>query len=497
MFEQYGFTVIAILVLYLLVLLGIGLWGSRESKSMAGYYVAGKKLSGWVIAFSYNATGESAWLLLGLTGMGYMVGIHAFWIVLGEVLGVALSWTLVALPFKEYTNRYDSITVPDYLEARFRDSQHIIRLLSAVIIFTMVTTYTAAQLTASGKAFSSFLGTSYTAGVLIGAAVILYYTTVGGFKAVAYSDLLQGVLMFSGLLVLPIVGITASGGWRSLMSQLQSMDPNLLKPMGEFGFSPRGVISAISFLAIGFAFLGVPQILTRFISARNRGEIVRASLVAVICIIVFNTGAVLAGMAGRSLFPGLQDQETILPRMSLELFPTIFTGIFLVIVLAAIMSTADSLLLLASSAVIRDVVQKIFQPELSERHLSFYGKLTTVVIGAGALVLAVGEVRMIFWFVLFAWSGLASAFTPVILCSLFWRRTTRAGAVAGMAGGFLSTVIWVLLFKEQFYGLYEMIPGFGMGFLLIVVVSLCTKEPEGAAQELEQVQARLRESRPL
>jgi len=207
--QPYNLTIISVLICYLGILLAIGFWGRRDSTTLAGYYVADKNLPSWVIAFSSNATGESAWLLLGLTGMGYLVGVHALWIVLGEVLGVALSWTLVALPFKEYTDRYHSITVPDYLESRFRDTRNWIRLVSVVIIFSMVTTYTAAQLTASGKAFSSFLGTSYLTGVLTGAVVILFYTTVGGFKAVAYSDLLQGVLMFAGLLVLPIVGIAA------------------------------------------------------------------------------------------------------------------------------------------------------------------------------------------------------------------------------------------------------------------------------------------------
>jgi sodium/proline symporter len=480
-------TIVAVLIAYLLILLAIGVWSSRESKSMAGYYVAGKKLPSWVIAFSSNSTGESAWLLLGLTGMGYLVGIHALWIVLGEVLGVTIGWVLVALPFKEFTDRYDSITVPDYLEARFRDSRHVIRLVSVVIIFSMVMAYTAAQLTASGKAFSSFLGTSYAVGVLIGAAVILYYTTVGGFKAVAYNDLLNGSLMFLGLLVLPIVGIAAAGGWMPLMANLRSADPDLLKPMGEFGWSITGVASAVSFLGIGLAFLGAPQLLTRFISARSRGEIVRGSLLAVICIIVFDTGAVFAGMAGRSLFPGLADHETILPTMSAELFPAIFTGIFLVIVLAAIMSTVDSLLILASSAVVRDVVQKVFRPNMDERRLSLYGKLTTVVIGVGALAFAIGEVRMIFWFILFAWSGLASAFAPVVLCSLFWKGTTRAGAVAGMIAGFLTAVLWVVLVKERFYDLYEMLPGFFMGFAVTIGVSLFTRAPDGAAEEVESV----------
>ena len=480
-------TILVVLVIYLLVLLAIGVWGGKESKSVAGYFVAGKKLPSWVIAFSSNSTGESGWLLLGLTGMGYLVGIHALWVVMGEVLGVALGWVLVASRFKSYTDRYDAITVPDYLEARFRDTTHLIRLVSVVIIFSMVTVYTAAQFTAAGKAFSAFLGISYTTGALVGAAVILYYTTVGGFKAVAYSDLLQGVLMFLGLLVLPIVGITAAGGWMAMISGLRSIDQNLLNPMGSFGVSVTGVVSALSFLGIGLAFLGAPQLLTRFIAAKGRKEIVSGGLLAVICIIVFDIGAVFAGMAGRVLFPGLADYETIMPIMSSELFSPVFTGIFLVIVLAAIMSTVDSLLILVSSAVIRDVVQKIFQPHITEQRLSLYGKLTTIVIGVLALVTALGEVRMIFWFVLFAWSGLASAFAPEILCSLFWKRTTRTGAVAGMIGGFLTAVIWVLVFKERFYDLYEMLPGFLVGFAVTIIVSLMTEPPEGVDEEFEAV----------
>ncbi|MFQ5704663.1 MAG: sodium/proline symporter [Gemmatimonadales bacterium] len=484
-------TVIVVLVVYAAVLLAIGVWGGRGSDNVAGYYVAGKRLPSWVIAFSSNSTGESAWLLLGLTGMGYAVGIHALWIVLGEVLGVTLGWVLVALPFKEYTDRYDSITVPDYLETRFRDTRHVLRIVSTVIIFSMVTAYTAAQLSASGKAFGSFLGTSYQLGVVIGAAIILFYTTVGGFKAVAYSDLLQGVLMFGGLLILPIVGIVAAGGWTELMRQLHFQDPNLLLPMGSFGMSMRGIASAVGFVGIGLAFLGAPQLLVRFISARDRKQIVDASRIAVVCIIVFDVGAVFSGMAGRALFPGLVDSETILPTMSTNLFPSIFTGIFMVVVLAAIMSTVDSLLILASSAVVRDVLQKIFHPNISERQFSLWGKVTTVVIGLSALALAYGQARMIFWFVLFAWSGLASAFAPPVLCSLFWKRTTRAGAVAGMIAGFLTTVTWVLFFKERFYDLYEMLPGFFAGFAVTIGVSLFTTPPEGAEEEFLSVRAAL------
>ncbi|GIW52508.1 MAG: sodium:proline symporter [Gemmatimonadales bacterium] len=483
-----------VLGLYCLILLGIGLLGRRSTGSVAGYYVADKRLPSWVIAFSNNATGESAWLLLGLTGMGYAVGIHALWVVLGEVLGVTLGWTLVASRFKEYTDRYGAITVPDYLEARFRDTKHVFQLMGLVIIVSMVAAYTAAQFTAMGKAFGSFAGTSYGAGVLIGAAIILFYTTVGGFQAVAYSDVLQGVLMFLALLVLPIVGFSAAGGWSATFETLQRVDPALLRPMGTAGLSLSGVLGALGFVAVGFAFLGAPQLLVRWISARDRGEIVQGSLIAVICIIVFDLGAVFAGIAGRALFPGLPDQETILPTMAAELFPSVFTGIFLVVVLAASMSTVDSLLILASSSVARDVVQKIWRPDISDKTVALIGKGVTAVIGAVAVWFALEEVRLIFWFVLFAWSGLASAFTPVVLCSLFWKRTTRAGAIAGMAAGFLTAVIWTVAFKERFFDLYEMIPGFAAGFGATVLVSLLTRPPEGAGAELESVARAVEES---
>lgn len=479
--------VIVLLALYGVALFAIGIWGGRESSSVAGYYVAGKKLPAWVIAFSTNATGESAWLLLGLTGMGYAVGIHALWVVLGEVLGVTLGWVFVALPFKAYTDRYGSITVPDYLEARFRDTRNVFRMIGLLVILTMVVAYTAAQFTAMGKAFGSFAGTTYTAGVFIGAAIILFYTSVGGFKAVAYSDLLQGLLMFFGLLILPFVAFAAAGGWTAVMDRLRAQDPALLAPMGTLGLTVPGVISALGFVAVGLAFLGAPQLLTRWISARDRRDIVHGGPIAVVCIIVFDLGAVFGGIAGRALFPGLADPETILPVLSATLFPAIFMGLYLVIVLAASMSTVDSLLILVSSSVARDVIQKMFRPDLSDRRIALIGKLSTVVIGVAGLIFALGQVRVIFWFVLFAWSGLASAFTPVVLCSLFWKRTTRAGAILGMIAGFAVAVLWVIAFKDRFYGLYEMIPGFAAGFAVTIGVSLFTTPPEGAAQEFDEV----------
>ena len=484
-------TVVAVLIAYLLLLLGFGLWGRRTSGSLAGYYTAEKKLPSWVIAFSSNATGESGWLLLGLTGMGYLVGIQALWVTFGEVMGVALGWIFVARPFKAYTDRYGSITVPDFLEERFGDRKQRLRVMSAAIILAMVVTYMAAQYVAAGKAFHSFLGISYVEGVLLGVAITLFYTTLGGFKAVAYTDVVQGVLMAGGLLLLAVTGIVQAGGWIPLMEQLGTIDPGLLRPLGDDGVSVAGVLSALSFAAIGLAFLGVPQLLVRFMAARDEDEIVSGGVIAVICMLLFDFGAVFAGMAGRVLFPGLPDPETVMPRMSTELFPALITGLFVVVVLGAIMSTIDSLLILASSAIVRDIIQKTLYPTIPEGRLATWGKIATVLLGMGAVPFAIAEVQVIFWFVLFAWSGLATAFTPVILCSLFWKRTTLAGALAGMAGGFTTTVVWVLWFKSLFYDLYEMLPGFLVGLLLTIGVSLLTRPPRGAAQEFDAIHAQI------
>jgi sodium/proline symporter len=482
--------ILAVLAAYGVVLLAIGLWSRRDSATVAGYYAANKQLPAWVIAFSTNATGESAWLLLGLTGMGYAVGLHALWIAVGEVLGVALGWLLVAPRFKAATDAYESITVPDYLTARFRDRRHAFRWIGLVVMLTMVTAYTAAQLTAMGKAFDAFLGTTYVTGTLIGLGFILFYTTVGGFKAVAYSDLVQGLLMFGGLLVMPFIGVAAAGGWPSVTASLQAQDPALLAPMGAAGWTLPGVVSAAGFVAVGLAFLGAPQLLVRWISARGQREIRRGGWIAIACMVVFDLGAIVTGIAGRALLPGLADAETVLPAMAHALLPTLFVGLYLVIVLAASMSTVDSLLILVSSSIARDIVQNVFGPAMTERRIARIGQASTVAIGLAALLFAMGEVRLIFWFVLFAWSGLASAFTPVVLLALFWRRTTRAGAIAGMIAGFVTAVLWVVFLKPYTYDLYEMIPGFLAGAGATVAVSLWTRADPDAVREFDRITGR-------
>ncbi len=464
-------TVILVFAAYLVVLIALALWSRREARTLDGYFIAGKTLPSWVVAFSTNATGESGWLLLGLTGMGYAVGASAFWVVVGEVLGIALAWILVARRLKRLGDATGSLTVPDVLAARFNDTRHLLRGISVLIILTMVGAYVAAQMVATGKAFSSFVDIDYSAAVIVGGIVITAYTFVGGYKAVAYTDVVQGILMLAGLIFVPAVAIVTAGGWDNVANTLRDIDPGLLSLWGSQTDTGFAWVAIVSFLAIGLPFLGVPQLMVRFISARSEGDLVRASVISVTVILLFDVGAVTAGMAGRALFPGLEDPETIFPLLSRELFPPLVTGLIMVIVLAAIMSTVDSLLLLASSALVRDFLQQIVGTTKSGEQLAGYGKFVTLILGAVGITIALVEAPLIFWFVLFAWSGLGAAFGPVILCALFYRRTTLAGAVAGMLGGFLTTVIWVLAFKARAHGLYEMIPGFAVGLLLTLVVS--------------------------
>ncbi len=282
--------------------------------------------------------------------------------------------------------------------------------------------------------------------------------------------------MLLGLIFMPAVAIYAAGGWSGVSHALQLQDPGLLSMWGPAGPGIPALVGVISFLAIGIPFLGVPQLMVRFMSARSEQSLVPAMGISIFVILCFDLGAVLTGMAGRALFPGLADPETILPVMASAMLSPVLTGIFMVIVLAAIMSTIDSLLLLASSAVVRDFLQKIRGSGKSDQTLTAYGKWVTLLIGAGGIFFALRETPLIFWFILFAWSGLGAAFGPVLLCALWYPPTNLKGAIAGMLGGFLTTMVWVLVFKSMFHDLYEIIPGFIVGLILTVVVSELSAE---------------------
>ena len=463
--------ILTVFIIYLAILVGLALWSRGETHTMSGYFIAGKNLPPWVVAFSTNATGESGWLLLGLTGMGYAAGAQAFWVVAGEVIGIALAWLLLSRRIKRLSDESDSITVPDVLAARFDDRAHILRKLSVLIILVMVGAYVAAQMVATGKAFDGFTELNYSAGVIVGAVIIILYTLVGGYKAVAWTDLIQGILMLLGLIVVPVIAIDAAGGWSAVTSNLLEQDAGLLTPWGPDGKSTTAMVGIISFLAVGLPFMGVPQLMVRFMSARSEKSLVPAMGISITVILLFDLGAVLTGMAGRALYPGLEDPESILPVISTSLLHPVLGGIMMVVVLAAIMSTVDSLLIMASSAVVRDYWQKILGSSLSDRALAHRGKLVTLIIGILGVAFALHQTPLLFWFVLFAWSGLGAAFGPVLLCAMWYPKTNLAGAIAGMLGGFITTVAWVLWLKPHFYDLLEVIPGFIVGLILTVAIS--------------------------
>lgn len=499
---------IVVLVLYLLALAAIGVVASRRVDDIGDYFVGGKKLGYWLVSFSSRATGESGWLLLGLTGMGYLIGAQALWIVMGEMFGVTVCWVFMTQRFKVLTDRYDSITIPDYLESRFGDVGHALRVISAVVLAVFVTAYVSAQFNAAGKAFEGFLDIPYHYGVVLGLVVVGFYSVAGGFVAVAWSDLLQGVLMLVGLVVVPIAGVVAIGGFGPLGAQLDAIDPDLLSIFGAGGASAKNLVAALGSFAVGWAYLGAPQLFVRFISIKDTKEIPPGTLVAVLYTALVGLGAVLTGMCGRVLLPSLADAELVLPELSEALLPTFAVGFLVAIVLAAIMSTADSLLVLAASALVRDLWQKVFSPKTPDAALTKLSRVATIVLAVVALGFALTDSRVVYFFVLFAWAGIGSAFCPVILLSLFWKRLTRAGSIAAMITGFVVTIVWKLA-PATWLGLgglvaalgpadkapgdvlaadlvYEMIPAFVLATVVAVVVSLLTTAPANAARDLDE-----------
>ena len=498
-------------VLYLLVLLVIGAVASRRMHGAKDYFAAGKGLGFLSVAFSARATGESAWLLIGLTGMGAAVGAQAFWVVVGEVLGVGGAWLLMCRRFKRLTDRYDSITIPDYLEDRFRDDGHRLRILSAVALVVFVTIYVSAQIDATGKAFESFLGWDYFFGIGVGFAVVLTYIMAGGFLAVVWSDVFQGSLMFVGLVGLPIVGLVLLGGPAEMSARLSAIDPDLLSLAGPGGWSLTAVLGIIPLALIGLGFLGSPQIFVRFLALKDEAQISKGAFVAITFTVLSDSGAVLIGMVGRALLtkPGEsvdavlgQGGEGVLPMLVEHALPVLLVGLFVAIVLSAIMSTVDSLLVLAGSAVVRDVHQKVLHPELPDEVLVPISRRATFVLALVALIIAVSVAwlvpsRTVFWFVIFGWSGISATFCPTMILSLYWSKMTARGAMAAMLVGFVS----VPLFKfgaphlpvvgSFFAQLGELPPAFFLSGLAAILVSL-TDRP--GRERLRETASELRDA---
>ncbi len=440
-----------VLALYFAILLGIGYFASKRVSNISDYFVGGKKLGYWIAALSARSTGESGWLLIGVTGMGAMMGVSALWIVVGEVIGVWLSWQYMARKFKRMTDEYGSITIPDFLVSHFKSTTHTIRIVAATALSLFVVIYVSAQIDITGKTFESFLGLDYYTGIAIGFGIVVMYIFSGGFLAVAWSDFFQGSLMFVGLLLLPVVAYFSLSGDVSIIEGLRSIDPWLLDIWGPGGLTLMNFVAVLGLLSIGIGFMGSPQVYVRFIAIKNEAEIEKGKWVALFYTLLTDTSAVAIGILGRYMLTEAGENpemilgnaaEDVLALVLGQVMPTLIIGIYIAAVLSAVMSTVDSLLVVASSAVTRDFYQQILHPDVDEKKLMGLSKKVTLILailalGVALAVSVLSPTRTVFWFVIFGWSGIAATFCPVIILSIFWNDYTEKGAIATMVTGFL------------------------------------------------------------
>ncbi|MEQ9298064.1 MAG: sodium/proline symporter [Cyclobacteriaceae bacterium] len=484
-------TKIIVLAVYVGILFLIGILASRRVKSMSDYYVGGKKMGFWAVAFSARATGESGWLLIGLTGMGAMAGYSAYWVVLGELLGVFLSWQFMAKRFKRRSDEYKAITIPDYLESHFKSSTHTLRIISAAALVIFVIIYVASQMDVTGIAFESMLNIDYRIGALIGFAIVLVYIFIGGFVAAVWSDMFQGILMFFGLVLLPIVVWFSMDHGAGVTAGLNAIDPTLTQLMGRSDDVVMNLFTILGFSMIGLGFLGSPQVYVRFMSIKSETEIDKGKWVALLFTLLTDAAAVTIGILARIYFTKEgQDPEAILgtggedvlSMITNEFLPTILVAVFIAIVLSAIMSTIDSLLILASSAITRDFYQKILRPDLKDKDLTKLSRAVTVGMALAALGIAIMLYnlypdRQIFWIMIFGWSGIAATFCPVIILSLFWKDYSEKGAMASMITGFSSVIIFKFVVADMesvgayFQELDVLAPSFALAMIVGYIVS--------------------------
>lgn len=467
---------------YLIVLLVCGITASRLMKKLDDFLLAGRRLGPLSAAISERASGESAWFLLGLPGAAYAAGFNEFWSVIGIALGILTSWSLIAFHLRKQSEQLGALTLPDYFESRFVDSPWILRrtlrVLSMVIIILFYTGYVAAQFVGGGKILNATFGVDPTWGIVIGALVVMLYTMLGGFLAVVWTDVLQGLMMAAVAFILPIVGIVKLGGPARLVEGLSPMGGDFLtmnagKTGGAFVF---GVM--LGGLSWGLGYLGQPHLLSRYMAIKNAFEVRRGTLIAMVWTLIAYWGAPLIGIvAVASLGIGIEDPETVMPLLARDLLPGWIAGLMIAGAVAAMMSTADSQLIVVTSSLVEDVYVRLVRPRESGARLVLLSRLATVAASLVALALAIGSEDLIFDMVAYAWSGLGSSFGPPLLLSLRWKRTTGYGALAGMLSGTVSNILWknVSALGE---GLDLKLATFLISFILTIVVSLLTPPRE-------------------
>ena len=466
-------------VLYLAVMIGIGLYYSRKQKSLSQYILGDRSLGPWLTSLSAEASDMSGWMLMGLPGYAYLHGLSAFWTASGLILGTWANWVLTAKRLRTYTEIADnSLTIPDYLSNRFKDKKNILRFICAIFIMIFFIIYTSSGFVAAGKLFNTIFNIPYTTALLIGTFVVVFYTFLGGFGAVALTDFVQGTMMFFTVLYVPIAATFALGGpaptWHALAKEGSDFF-SLLPP------SSSGMANLILFLSCagwGLGYFGQPHILVRFMAIGNPDDLKKSTRIAMVWVIISLMAAIAMGIIGKAFLTiplENANAERVFIIMSQQLATPFFTGIIWSAILAAIMSTASSQLLVTASAVAKDLYQPFIHKGASQKELLLVSRITVLVVALIAIFLASDPNSYIFQIVSYAWAGFGACFGPAILLSLYWKRMTLRGAYAGVLVGGITVLIWR---QFQWLGLYELVPGFLLSALSIIVVSLLDKAPD-------------------
>ncbi len=460
---------------YLLLLIAIGLYSTRfSSKGIAEYFIGGRKMNRFVVALSAVVSGRSAWLLLGVTGMAYARGPSAIWAVVGYIVVEIFLFLYYAKRLRNFTGKRNCITIPDFFAERFGDHDGKLRITIVSIFLVFMIGYISAQFVAGGKAFASGFGLQIETGIVLTALIVLAYTTVGGFLAVSLTDMFQAMFMILALVVLPVVAIANFGGLAELLQHLSAMDNMFVDP---FAIS---VGAAIGFVGIGLGSPGNPHILARYMSIDDSAQLRVAAIIGTVWNVLMAWGAVFIGLAGRAYFPDVNmlpaaDTENLFPVLAQQHLHPVLFGVVLASIFAAIMSTADSQLLVAASSVVRDIYEKIIRKdeEISQSRLVFYSRLVVFMLVVISLLVGFWAEELVFWLVLFAWAGLGASIGPTSILALYWKGTTRAGIFAGLITGTVVTIGWYYM-PGLTDILYELIPGFIAALAATWLVSLFT-----------------------
>jgi len=457
---------VIIFILYLTLLILIGLRFYKQTDTTESFLLGDRGLGSWVTAFSAQASDMSGWLLMGLPGAVYLGGGSQVWIGIGLFIGTALNWKFVAARLRVFTAYFDSLTLSTFFENRYKDPTHALRMISAIIILIFFSIYSSSGMVASGKLFQTMFGLDYRTAVIIGGAVIVSYTFLGGFLAVCWTDMIQGILMIVAITVVPIMAIHSAGG---LGEANAAMAANGLS-MSLFGGSVTA-LSIISTLAWGLGYFGQPHILVRFMGIKSVKEIPKSMTIALIWVVLALTGAVLIGMLSVPLFPGLSGgkEETVFMLMIRYFCHPVVGGIFLAAIMAAIMSTIDSQLLVSSSALTEDIAQIFFGKALSTKQSVWLSRFAVIIIAVVAILMALNPSTTVMGLVSYAWSGFGAAFGPLVLFGLYSRKTSWQAAISGMVVGALTVILWKNIGLSTY--MYEIVPGFIMNCLIILLVN--------------------------